>query len=151
MALQLVLITLCGRSTFAPMRALLALAATGALLLASTGCTKDQDDIGYQAAGITFRTDSGYTFQNDTVGLGDTLRIGAMVAKGSEDLDVVYVEMRVNGGNWAKQDTFPFTQNPMAVDFQAIMGNVQRTEDWSVLAVEHNGDATRRSLTFTVQ
>lgn len=134
------------------MRALHALAATALLLLAITSCTKeDQDDGGYRAAGITFRTDSGYTFQSDTVGLGDTLRIGAMVAKGSKDLDVVYVEMRVNGGNWAKQDTFPFTQNPMAVDFQAIMGNVPRTEDWSVLAVEHNGDATRRSLTFTVQ
>ncbi|MBS1941540.1 MAG: hypothetical protein JST38_11770 [Bacteroidetes bacterium] len=141
-----------GSPNFAAMRTLSLFAGITSLLLASTGCTKEnQDDQGYRPAGITFRTDSGYTFQNDTVGLGDTLRIGAMVAKGSEDLDVVYVEMRVNGGNWAKQDTFPFTQNPMAVDFQAIMGNVQRTEDWSVLAVEHNGDATRRSLTFTVQ
>lgn len=122
------------------------------LLSIHSGCTpEDQDDTGYQAAGITFRTDSGYTFQNDTVGLGDTLRIGAMVAEGSQDLDVVYVEMRVNGGTWAKQDTFPFTQNPMAVDFQAIMDTVPHTEDWSVLAVEENGDATRRSLTFTVQ
>jgi len=141
-----------GAPNFAAMRTLSLFAGITSLLLISTGCTKeDQDDGGYRAAGITFRSDSGYTYQNDTVGLGDTLRIGAMVAKGSEDLDVVYVEMRVNGGNWAKQDTFPFTQNPMAVDFQAIMGNVQRTEDWSVLAVEHNGDATRRSLTFTVQ
>ncbi len=134
------------------MRKILALTAVAGLLLVHTACTpEDQDDMGYQPAGITFRTDSGYTFQSDTVGLGDTLRIGAMVAKGSKDLDVVYVEMRVNGGNWAKQDTFPFTQNPMAVDFPAIMGNEPRTEDWSVLAVETNGDATRRSLTFTVQ
>lgn len=134
------------------MRHLSLFAGITSLLLIGTGCTKeDQDDGGYRAAGITFRTDSGYTYQNDTVGLGDTLRIGAMVAKGSESLDFVYVEMRVNGGNWIRQDTFPFTQNPMAVDFQAIMGDVPRTEDWSVLAVEHNGDATRRSLTFTVQ
>ncbi|MBS1569126.1 MAG: hypothetical protein JST45_06745 [Bacteroidetes bacterium] len=141
-----------GSPNFAAMRTLSLFAGITSLLLIGTGCTKeDQDDGGYRAAGITFRSDSGYTYQNDTVGLGDTLRIGAMVAKGSESLDFVYVEMRVNGGNWARQDTFPFTQNPMAVDFQAIMGDVPRTEDWSVLAVEHNGDATRRSLTFTVQ
>ncbi len=134
------------------MRTIIALTAVAGLLLVQSACTpEDQDDMGYQPAGITFRTDTGYTYQSDTVGLGDTLRIGAMVAEGSESLDYIYVEMRVNGGNWAQQDTFPFTQNPMAVDFQAIMGDIPRTEEWSVLAVEANGDATRRSLTFTVQ
>ncbi|MBP8824245.1 MAG: hypothetical protein KBH07_11425 [Flavobacteriales bacterium] len=134
------------------MRTILALAIVAGLFLVLPACTpEDQDDMGYQPAGITFRTDSGYTFQNDTVTVGDTLRIGAMVAEGSQSLDIVYVEMRVDGGNWSRTDTFPFTQNPMAVDFQAIMGAAPRIEDWSVLAVEQNGDATRRSLTFTVQ
>ena len=58
--------------------------------------------------------------------------------------------MRVNGGEWVQKDSVPFTQNPMALDVQAIMGDVPRSEDWSILAVERSGDATRRSLTFTV-
>lgn len=118
-------------------------------LLLTTGCTKD-DDEGYRPAGITFRTDSGYTYLNDTVPVQDTLLIGAMVAEGSQRLQTVYVQMRVNGGSWVHKDSVPFTQNPMALDVQAIMGDVPRTEDWSILAVERNGDATRRSLTFTV-
>ncbi|MCO6482098.1 MAG: hypothetical protein J5I62_04835 [Flavobacteriales bacterium] len=118
-------------------------------LLLATGCTKD-DDEGYRSAGITFRSDSGYTYLNDTVPVQDTLLIGAMVAEGSQRLQTVYVQMRVNGGSWVQKDSVPFTQNPMALDVQAIMGDVPRTEDWSILAVERNGDATRRSLTFTV-
>lgn len=122
---------------------------TLAILLISSGCNKD-DDQGYRSAGISFRTDSGYTYLNDTVVVSDTLLIGAMVAEGSQRLQTVYVQMRVNGGEWVKQDSVPFTQNPMAIDVQAIMGDVPRTEDWSILAVERNGDSTRRSLVFTV-
>lgn len=119
-------------------------------LLLCAACTKEQDDAGYQPAGITFRSDSGLTYMSDTVGFEDTLHFGAMVAKGSESIDRVYTVLRVNGGTWARQDTFPFTQNPMAVDFQVVTGNTPRTEDWGVEAVEHNGDITRRSLAITV-
>jgi|GEM_PF-2738028 len=123
---------------------------TAALLTLATSCVKDDGD-GYRAAGITFRTDEGYTYRNDTVTVGDTLLIGAMVAEGSERLEVVFVEMRVNAGDWVRKDTVPFTQNPMAFDVQAIMGDVPCTEDWSILAVERNGNnTTRRSLTFTI-
>lgn len=120
-----------------------------AILLAFVGCSKD-DDQGYRPAGITFRTDSGYTYMNDTVAVNDTLLIGAMVAEGSQRLQTVYVQMRVNGGAWVQKDSLPFTQNPMAFDVQAIMGSTPRTEEWSIMAVERSGDATRRGLTFTV-
>ncbi|MCB0773625.1 MAG: hypothetical protein KDB93_09640 [Flavobacteriales bacterium] len=118
-------------------------------LLLASACTKE-DDEAYRPAGITFRTDSGYTFQNDAAQVQDTLLIGALVAEGSRSLQTVYVQMRVNGGEWVQKDSVPFTQNPMALDVQAIMGDVPRSEDWSILAVERSGDATRRSLTFTV-
>lgn len=122
-----------------------------ALLSMATSCIKDQDDVGYRAAGITFRTDSGYTYLSDTVAVGDTLLIGAMVAEGSERLETVFVEMRTDGGEWVGHDTVAFAQNPMAFNVQAIMGDVPRTEEWSILAVERNGsNTTRRSLTFTV-
>lgn len=113
-------------------------------------CTKDQDDMDYRAADITFRTDSGYTYLNATVPLNDTLLIGTSVAEGSEQLHTVFVQTRVNGGAWVQKDSIPFTQNPMEFDVQAIMGDAPRAEDWSILAVERNGDATRRILSFTV-
>lgn len=122
-----------------------------AVVVAATSCNKDDDeDIGYRAAGITFRTDSGYTYLNDTAAVGDTLWIGAMVAEGSERLRSVLVEMRANGGAWSQHDSIPFSENPMAVDVMAIMGTEPGIEDWSILAVENNGNTTRRSLTFTV-
>ncbi|HMN06243.1 MAG TPA: hypothetical protein PKD45_11000 [Flavobacteriales bacterium] len=127
----------------------LAALATIAVLLASSGCNKD-DDQGYRPAGISFRSDSGYTYLNDTVVVSDTLLIGAMVAEGSQRLRTVFVQMRVNGGAWVQKDSVPFTQNPMAIDVQAIMGNTPRTEEWSIMAVERSGNATRRGLTFTV-
>lgn len=130
------------------MRYLIALITLAALLV-SSGCTKD-DEQGYRAAGITFRSDSGYTYLNDTVPVLDTLLVGAMIAEGSERLHTIYVEMRVNGGEWVYVDSVPFTENPMALDFQAIMGATPGVEDWGILAVERKGDATRRSLTFTV-
>ncbi len=121
------------------------------IMALATSCIKDQSDAGYRAAGITFRTDSGYTYLSDTVSVGDTLLIGAMVAEGSERLQTVFVQMRVNGSDWTDQDTVSFSQNPTAFNVQAIMGDVARTEDWSILAVERNGsNTTRRSLSFTV-
>jgi hypothetical protein len=120
------------------------------LLVLTAGCEKQDDDLGLRPAGITFRTDSGYTYLGDTVHAGDTLLIGALVAEGSEDLQYLRVEMRSNGGSWNLRDSVPFTQNPMAVDVQAIMGAGAHTEEWGFTALEPDGDGTFRSLTFTV-
>lgn len=126
----------------------LALLAVPVLL---SSCTKDEDDAGYRAAGITFRTDSGLTYANDSVHTGDTLHIGAMVAEGSERLRYVLVQYTLEPGPWSLHDSIPFTENPQAVDVTAIMGNLPRTETWSILAVERGGNTTRRNLIFTVQ
>ena len=67
------------------MRYLIIAAVLGLLLLLGGGCAKDQLD-GDTAADINFRTDSGYTWKNDTVPLSDTLHIGITVLKGSDDL-----------------------------------------------------------------
>lgn len=120
------------------------------LLFVASSCNKEDDDGAYRAAGITFRMDSGYTHQNDTVLVKDTLLIGPMVSQGSQSLHTVYMERRINGGAWVRQDSVPFGQNPMTFNVQAIMSAQPCTEEWSVLAVESNGNTTRRSLTFTV-
>lgn len=120
------------------------------ILLALAGCEKDEDGPDVRPASITFRSDSGYTYLSDTVPAGDTLRLGAMVAEGSEDLQYVRVAVRHNGGNWITRDSVPFTQNPMAIDVQAVMDTGPHTEEWGFNALEPDGDGTLRSLTFTV-
>ncbi len=120
------------------------------VVFVASACNKEDDDSAYRAAGITFRMDSGYTHQNDTVLVNDTLLLGPMVSQGSQSLHTVYMERRINGGAWVRQDSVPFGPNPMTFNVEAIMGDVPRTEEWSVLAVENAGNTTRRSLTFTV-
>ena len=122
-----------------------------ALITVLASCEKEGDDEGYRAAGITFRSDTGYTHMDDTLGISDTVHIGALVAEGSERLRHVLVQYAIDGGQWVLHDSVPFAGNPMAVEVQAIMGSVPRTETWSILAVERNtGYTTRRNLTLTV-
>jgi hypothetical protein len=121
-----------------------------AILLLSTACIKEDDAPNLHPASITFRSDSGYTYLNDTVPAGDSLRLGVMVAEGSEDLEYVRVAVRTDGGAWTLRDSVPFTQNPMAVDVQAVMDAGAHTEEWGFTALEPDGDGTFRSLTFTV-
>ena len=137
------------RAYFRAMRKLV-VALSACFLFLAASCEKENNDQGYRAAGITYRTDSGYTYMDDTVGVGDTLLIGAMVAEGSERLDRLYVEYAINDGAYQRHDSVDFAQNPMALDFQAIMGGTPRTELWGVLAVERNGNTTRHNLRFTV-
>ncbi|HEY0977977.1 MAG TPA: hypothetical protein VGE21_10960 [Flavobacteriales bacterium] len=118
------------------------------LLLAS--CEKDDDNEGYRAAGITFRSDTGYTHTDDTVGLGDTLRIEALVAEGSERLSRLYVERAILGGATVLTDSMDFGANPTVFPIRAIVDDAPGTEIWSVRAVERDGNTTRRSLRFTV-
>lgn len=120
------------------------------VLLLGSSCRKEEDDGGYRAAGITFRMDSGYTYQNDTALVNDTLLIGPMVSEGSRSLYMVYVERSINGGPWQRQDSVPFSANPMTFNVQAIMSPAPCTETWSIVALENGGNTTRRSLTFTV-
>ncbi|MDX9750344.1 MAG: hypothetical protein RBT71_04610 [Flavobacteriales bacterium] len=130
-------------------RALLLLPIVVALFAASS-CTKEDDDAAYRPAAITFRMDSGYTHQSDTVPVNDTLLIGPLVSEGSRSLHTVFIERSIDGGPWERQDSVPFGPDPMTFNVQAIMSAQPCTEQWSVLAVEHEGNTTRRSLTFTV-
>ena len=131
------------------MKRVLPLLPAVALFLGHSSCNKEEDE-GYRAAGITFRMDSGYTHQDDTVHVNDTLLIGPMISEGSEELQVVYVQLRTPGEDWLMQDSVAFDQNPMTFDVEAVMGVAPGTEEWSILARAVTGNTTRRSLTFTV-
>lgn len=132
------------------MRVLLIFSFTILVLAASTGCTKDQPD-GDHAADFTFRTDSGYTWRNDTVPLSDTLRIGVSVSKGSDNLRSFFVDVAYDGGPRIRQDSAHVESDPFNFEKTVITRDQAGTETWWFSVDEFDGDITQRALTLTVQ
>ena len=134
-------------ANFAAMRDLfLALVVLSSLLL-TTGCSKDQSDLG-NAATITFRTDSGYTWRDDTVPLADTLRISVTVTKGSNKLQSLFVYVNYDNSPAVRQDSVHVTGDPFTFEKTVVTRDQAGKEKWTFSAVENNGDITRRSLTI---
>ncbi len=121
-----------------------------AAFFTETGCTKDQPD-GDHAADITFRTDSGYTWLNDTVPLSDTLHIGISVSKGSDNLRSFFVDVAYDSGPRIRQDSAPVDSDPFTFEKTVITRDQAGTEKWWFSVDEYDGDITQRPLTLTVQ
>jgi hypothetical protein len=133
------------------MRSLFLASVFGVVLVTGSGsCTKDQPDDDH-AATIVFRTDSGYTWRDDTVPLADTLRIGVTVSKGSDDLQLLIADVSYDGGPGIIQDSVPVTSEPFPFEKTLVTRDQAGTEKWTFSVYEYDGDITRRSLTFTVQ
>ncbi len=60
-------------------------------------CEQENDNEPKRSPSITYRTDSGYTYTDDTVGLGDTVRIGVTMQKGSDDIAAFMVRVAYDG------------------------------------------------------
>lgn len=117
----------------------------------ATGCDKDQDDQGYLPASITFATDSGLVYMNDTFPAGDTIRIRVTVAEGSERLYTLLVSGRYNGAPELRMDSLRMHALPFVYDTLYGLRGLPGSEQWTWTAVEGNGDRTSRSLTFVTQ
>lgn len=131
------------------MRPLL-LFAVAALLLASVACEKDEGTEVASGVTITFRIDSGYTYANDTVPQGDTLRIGAVITEGADPLDRFYLSVSYDGTTAIGQDTVNVDTNPF--NYEAVhVTRVQSGTEQVIFTVEEaDGDRTTRKLTFIV-
>ena len=119
-------------------------------LFLTTGCTKDQSEIG-KSADITFRMDSSYTWRDDTLPLSDTLHIGVIATKGSNTLRSLFVHVAYDNGPAVRQDSVHIDSNPFNFEKTVVTRDQAGTEKWTFSVVENNGDITKRSLTFTVQ
>src|SRR5690349_1208074 len=97
-------------------------------LLLSTGCEKhDPDDLVNPF--IEFRSDSGFTYTNDTVGLQDTVVIGVKVTEGSESLRSFKVVRSYDspyGGETL--DSVPYTGSPFTYVRAFVMRDQAGTE-----------------------
>lgn len=133
------------------MRQLPALLGIACLLWSSTGCTKDQDDEGYRSASIVFKSDSGYTYLNDTLLAGDTIRIGVTIDEGSKRLYTFLANRNFDSGQPQRMDSLHISSVPFHYERQVVLRGQPGVERWTFIAVEGNGDRTQRSLTITTE
>jgi hypothetical protein len=133
-------------------RAHVFLIAAGMALLAGS-CKKDsvEEEGTSDAAYISFRADSGYTYRSDTVGVSDTLHIGVQLTEGDDDLRTLYIEVSYNGAPAVRKDSIHVAGNGFEHFFWPIMDSTPGTEKWTFRAVEYDWDETKRSLTFVRQ
>lgn len=132
------------------MRLLLFAITLGGLLLMGS-CTKDDNGDQDRAASITFRTDSGFTWHNDTLALSDTIRVGVSAERGTDPLRHFYLSVSYDGAQAVGRDTSAIADQGFAATEQLIMRDHAGTEKWSFIVEEGDGDRTSRSLTFVVQ
>ena len=121
-----------------------------ALLLASSSCEKDEGSTASSGVDISFRTDSGYTSASDTVPEGDTLRIGAIIAEGSDPLEHFYLSVSYDSATAIGQDTVSVDVNPFAYEAVHVTRTQTGTEQVIFTVEEPDGDRTTRRLTFIV-
>ncbi len=112
-------------------------------------CTKD-DDVNNVNPTIGFRTDSGYTYQSDTVGQMDTLLVGVEIKRGTNAMNHFKVTVSYDGGSAQVTDSLPMGTDEFYFDKTIITRDQPGTERWHFDVVENDGDVIRRALTFTV-
>lgn len=99
---------------------------------------------------IQFHTSAGYTWQNDTVGMGDTLLVGVLIERGTGAMNHFKVTVSYDDGPHLTTDSVPVGSDQFEFDKVIVTREEPGTELWRFNVVENDGDVIRRSLTFTV-
>jgi hypothetical protein len=126
--------------------ALLALAVSGW----SASCNRDDAKPTVNPT-IEFVIDTGYTYQSDTMALGDTLLVGVRINKGDDGLNTFKVISKYDTGADVVVDSLSIGSDQFAFDKTILLRTVAGAEKWTFWVQETDGDIIRRSLTFTVQ
>lgn len=127
------------------------LVASVAVVLLFTGCKRDEDNGSSVNPTIEFRTDSSYTFRNDTLGVSDTILVGVLIRKGDDRLRTFKVLSTYDNADPLTTDSFNMTEDTLAFDKTIITRSQAGIEKWTFWVEESDGDIIKRSLTFTVQ
>lgn len=100
---------------------------------------------------IQFRSDSGYVFLDDTVGIADTLHVGVIIDRGTGAMHHFKVMVRYDLDDAIVTDSLPIGSDEFEFEKTIITREIPGTEKWSFNVIENDGDLIRRSLTFVVQ
>lgn len=121
-----------------------------ALLLLLAACAQEEDG-GPLRVQMTFRTDNGYTFMDDTLGVADTVRVGVRCTAGTDALERFYLAVNYDDSAQRVLDTVRITADTYTLDTQLVMRAIPGRERWSFIVEEGDGDRTLRSLDLVVQ
>ena len=127
------------------------LVASVVVVLLFTGCKRDEENGSSLNPTIEFRTDSSYTFRNDTLGVSDTILVGVLIRKGDDRLRTFKVLSTYDNADPLTTDSFNMTEDTLAFDKTIITRSQAGIEKWTFWVQENDGDVIKRSLTFTVQ
>lgn len=116
-----------------------------------TSCEKPDDTQPIVNPTIQFRTDSGYTYQSDTISQGDTLKVGVLITRGTNAMHHFKVIANFDGNSALVTDSLPMGTDNFEFDKTIIARDQAGTEKWSFNIIENDGDVIKRSLTFTVE
>ncbi len=119
---------------------------TGAL---AGGCKKETDP--RVPPSMSFKTGSGYTSANDTVGQADTLLIGVVIDRTEDPLISLNVSVAYDGGGSTTVHNIDLSGEHVEHDEQVITRAQAGSEKWIFSVVDRDGNITTRSLLLTVQ
>ncbi len=113
-------------------------------------CQKDDDDPTNKVT-MSFSTDSGYVYMNDTVTTEDTLPVAVTITEGDDRLVTFKVLARFDGAAEVTVDSLPMSGETFTFEKRIITRAFPGTEQWTFWAQESDGDTYRRALTFLVE
>lgn len=123
-----------------------------ATLVLFSACDPDDDDLPEVNPTIVFVSDTGYTYQSDTVPTEDTLRVGVVINKGDDALNTFMLQVSYDGSSTATTtDSLPIGSDTFEFDKTLITRTQAGVERWVFVVVENDGDVIKRALTFTVE
>lgn len=121
-----------------------------AITLTAASCNRDDAKPAVNPT-IQFIMDEGFTYQSDTVALGDTLMVGVRINKGDDGMNFFKVLSKYDNAAEVVQDSLPIGSDSFAFDKVIRLRPFAGTERWTFSVQETDGDIIRRSLTFVVQ
>lgn len=120
-----------------------------------SSCKKDEDEDERNPPAVSFKTDAGYTFADDTVGQGDTIKVGIVATKTEDELNTFNVSYNYDG---ASTSTTYYNYSLSAAEYDGyskdttfVTRSVAGTEKWSFTITDRDGNITTKSFTLTVQ
>lgn len=126
---------------------------TGLALFNLTACKKNVDP--HVPPDVVFKTGTGYTSTDATVGLEDTLLVGIIATKTEDDMKSYNVSYAYDGST----TTTTFYNYLLTADeytsyshdIEIITRNQAGTERWVFTIVDRDGNITQKTINLTVQ
>lgn len=100
---------------------------------------------------VEFKTGSGYTFANATVGMNDSLLVGITATKTEDELATYNVSYAYDGATTTTtSQNFTATGDVYTKDVTIVTRNVAGTERWVFTVTDRDGNIKSLEFTLTV-